>query len=211
MKKLDLRKELRHLYHPPVQEVSLVKVPRFNFLMVDGAGDPNTSKEFQDAIQALFALSYTVKFMVKKEKKIDFPVMALEGLWWSEDMSAFILEQKDRWKWTLMMMQPDVVTKTMIKKAVKTVQTKKEIPALGSVRFAPFAEGLSAQIMHIGPFSGEGPTIAKVHTFVREHGYELAGKHHEIYLSDLRRVRPEKMKTVIRQPIKKAGPSAARE
>jgi hypothetical protein len=206
MKKLDLRKELRHLYHPPAKDVTLVKIPTFNFLMIDGAGDPNTSKGFQDAIQALFTLSYTLKFMVKKEKKIEYPVMALEGLWWSEDMSAFSLQQKDRWKWTVMMMQPKVVTKSMVKKAVKTVQAKKEIPAIDGVRFASFAEGLSAQIMHIGPFSTEGPTIEKVHTFARERGCELSGKHHEIYLSDVRRVRPEKMKTVIRQPVRKVNP-----
>lgn len=206
MKKLDLRKELRHLYHPPAKDVTLVKIPTFNFLMIDGAGDPNTSKGFQDAIQALFTLSYTLKFMVKKEKKIEYPVMALEGLWWSEDMSAFSLQQKDRWKWTVMMMQPKIVTKSMVKKAVKTVQAKKEIPTIDGVRFASFAEGLSAQIMHIGPFSTEGPTIEKVHTFARERGYELSGKHHEIYLSDVRRVRPEKMKTVIRQPVRKVNP-----
>jgi hypothetical protein len=201
MKKLDLRKELRHLYNPSAKDVTLVKIPTFKFLMIDGAGDPNTSKEFQDAIQALFTLSYTLKFMVKKEKKIEYPVMALEGLWWSDDMSAFSLQQKDRWKWTVMMMQPKVVTKSMVKKAVKTVQVKKEIPAIGSVRFASFAEGLSAQIMHIGPFSAEGPTIEKVHAFVRERGYELSGKHHEIYLSDPRRVPPERLKTILRQPV----------
>jgi len=206
MKKLDLRKELRHLYSPSAKEVALVKVPKFNFLMIDGAGDPNTSKAFRDALQALFTLSYTLKFMVKKEKKIDYPVMALEGLWWSDDMSAFELGRKDRWKWTVMMMQPGPVTKAMVRKAVKAVQAKKQLPALASVRFEPYAEGPSVQIMHIGPFSAEGPTIAKAHAFAREHGYELSGKHHEIYLSDMRRVRPEKLKTVIRQPVRKASP-----
>lgn len=211
MKKLDLRKELRHLYNPPANDVVLVKIPTFNFLMIDGAGDPNTSKEFQNAIQALFTLSYTLKFMVKKEKKIDYPVMALEGLWWSEDMNAFILSQKDRWKWTVMMMQPKIVTKSMVKKAVKAVQAKKEVPAVAGVRYESFAEGFVAQSMHIGPFSAEGPTIRKVHTFAKERGYELSGKHHEIYLSDMRRVGPEKMKTVIRQPVRKVNPREARD
>jgi hypothetical protein len=173
-----------------------------NFLMIDGEGDPNTSKSFGDAIETLFPLSYTLKFMTKKgPQAIDYGVMPLEGLWWADDMSAFSDGKKDDWKWTLMIMQPEFITQAMVEEAMKEVGRKKKPVSLHLARFETFREGKAAQIMHIGPFSEEGPTIEKVHQFIEENGARRSGKHHEIYLSDIRRAAPEKWKTVVRQPI----------
>ncbi|SNB46735.1 GyrI-like domain-containing protein [Geobacter sp. DSM 9736] len=202
MEKIDYKKQLKHLYSPSAQKVEIVDVPQMNFLMVDGEGDPNTSKAFSDAIEALFSLSYTLKFMIKKgPKSIDYGVMPLQGLWWSDDMSAFTTGNKDAWKWTLMIMQPDLIAPATVQEATKEVERKKKLVSLSLVRFEPFREGKAAQIMHIGPFSEEGPTIEKVHAFIEENGSRRTGKHHEIYLSDIRRAAPEKWKTVVRQPM----------
>lgn len=202
MTKTDFKKELKHLYNPSAKEVVIVDVPKVNFLMIDGAGDPNTAQEFRDAIEALYAVSYALKFMIKREKQIDYIVMPLEGLWWVDDMTQFSMENKDIWKWTQMIMQPEFVTKDLVEKALEQAEKKKNPPALSKIRFESLHEGLSAQIMHIGPYSAEGPTIEKLHNFIRENGYEPRGKHHEIYLSDPRKSAPEKMRTVIRQPMK---------
>ncbi len=204
MKKIDLKKELKHLYNPP-KEIALVDVSEMNFLMIDGAGDPNTSQDYKDAIEALYAVSYTLKFMVKKEKAVDYVVMPLEGLWWTEPMSQFTMENKDMWQWTAMIMQPEYVTEELFNRAVEQVQIKKNLPSLSKIKFKSLYEGLSTQLMYIGPYSAEGPTIEKLHNFIEENGYELRGKHHEIYLSDPRRSAPEKLKTVIRQPVMSAG------
>jgi len=201
MRKIDLKKELKQLYNPPEKEAVIVDVPKMNFLMVDGQGDPNTAQEYKDAIEALYAVSYTLKFMIKKGKEVDYVVMPLEGLWWTEDMTEFTMENKDAWKWTSMIMQPPYVTQELVQKALKQVEQKRNLPALSKMRFESFHEGLVVQIMHIGPYSAEGPTIERLHNFIREKGYGLRGKHHEIYLSDPRRSKPGKLKTVIRQPI----------
>ena len=203
MKKIDYKKELKHLYKPSAKKVEFVDVPEMNFLMIDGKGNPNTSKEFSNAVEALFSLSYTIKFMIKKgEKQIDYGVLPLEGLWWADDMNKFSTENKDEWKWTVMIMQPEFITESIVKEAIQKVKVKKDLPALENIRFESFNEGKVAQTLHIGPFSEEGPTIEKVHNFIKENGYKLSGKHHEIYLSDIRKAAPEKWKTVIRQPIK---------
>lgn len=201
MRKIDLKKELKQLYNPPEKEAVIVDVPKMSFLMVDGQGDPNTAQEYKDAIEALYAVSYTLKFMIKKGKEVDYVVMPLEGLWWTEDMTEFTMENKDAWKWTSMIMQPPYVTQELVQKALKQVEEKRNLPALSKMRFESFHEGLSLQIMHIGPYSAEGPTIERLHNFIREKGYGLRGKHHEIYLSDPRRSKPGKLNTVIRQPI----------
>jgi hypothetical protein len=202
MEKIDYKKQLRHLYEASAKEVALVDVPKMNFLMVDGEGDPNTSKSFSDAIEALFSLSYTLKFMVKKgETGVDYGVMPLEALWWADDMSVFGTGNKDAWKWTVMVMQPEFITPAMVEEATKEVHRKKQPAALYLVRFEAFTEGKAAQIMHIGPFADEGPTIEKVHVFIENTGSKRVGKHHEIYLSDLRRAAPEKWKTIVRQPM----------
>ena len=203
LKKIDLKKDLKDLYQPSAKEVELVRVPKFNYLMIDGEGDPNNSQSFQEATQALYTLAYTLKFMIKKEKSVDYPVMSLDGLWWVEDMSQFSMENRAAWKWTLMILQPAVVTKTLFSKALKQAREKKGLAALAKIRLEPYTEGLSVQIMHIGTYAEEAPTIQKLQAAARERGCELRMKHHEIYLGDPRKTKPEKLKTVIRQPIQK--------
>jgi hypothetical protein len=202
MQKIDYKKELKPLYNSPTGKVVEVVVPQLQFLMVDGEGDPNTAPAYAEAVEALYTLSYTLKFMVKKgAAAIDYGVMPLEGLWWADDMSAFTVERKGDWKWTMMIMQPDLVTAEMVEQATVEAQKKKSLAALPLVRFETFEEGLCAQIMHLGPFSEEGPTIEKLHHYIESSGHALSGKHHEIYLSDIRKADPAKWKTIIRQPM----------
>jgi hypothetical protein len=202
MEKLDLKRELKHLYQPSSRDVSFVDVPVMDFLMLDGQGDPNTSQAYADAVEALFAVSYAIKFAVKKGSlAIDYGVMPLEGVWWADDMSAFATGERSGWQWTMMIMQPHFVTSGMVDAAVALVRKRKDPAALAKLRFETFAEGAAAQIMHVGPFSDEGPVIERVHAFIAQAGREPAGKHHEIYLTDIRKADPAKWKTVIRQPI----------
>lgn len=202
MTKIDYKKELQSLFKPSTKRVEIVEVPQMNFLMIDGQGDPNTSAEYQEAVEAVYSTAYALKFMVKKgDLAIDYGVLPLEGLWWMDDMSQFSVEKKDDWKWTMMIMQPDVVTPRLFYEAFDQVKKKKDSGSLQKIRFESFSEGKAAQIMHIGPFTEEGPTIEKVHAFIEEKGCERRGKHHEIYLSDIRKAAPEKWKTIIRQPM----------
>lgn len=202
MKKIDYKKDLKHLYNASPKQAETVSVPPMNYLMIDGKGDPNTTQAFHEAVEALFGVSYTLKFMIKKGgQEIDYGVLPLEGLWWADDMSNFSAGNKDEWKWTMMIMQPEFISAELAAVAIEQVKKKKPSDALSKIRFEPFAEGRAAQIMHIGPFSDEGPTIAKLHEYIRGMNCELAGKHHEIYLSDVRKAAPEKWKTIIRQPI----------
>ncbi len=201
MKKLDLKKDLKHLYQPSAKAVAVVDVPAMNFLMTNGAGDPNQSKAYADAVEALFAVSYTIKFMVKKSPlAVDYGVMPLEGLWWADDMASFTASDKSRWKWTMMIMQPEMVSSELVSAAINDVVKKKGLVAASKIRFETYVEGTCAQILHIGPFTAEGPTIEKVHAYIDAHG-KRRGKHHEIYLSDIRKADPAKWKTVIRQPM----------
>lgn len=201
MNKLDLKRDLAHLYRPSAREVVAVQVPSMNFLMVDGLGDPNTTPAYAEAVEALFSLSYALKFAVKKGPlAIDYSVMPLEGLWWADDMSSFTTGDRSAWHWTMMIMQPDFITLEMVEETAAVVQDKKASVALSRLRFAAFEEGAAAQILHLGPFSDEGPTIQRVHDFVEASGRRLTGKHHEIYLSDIRKAHPSKWKTIIRQP-----------
>lgn len=205
---IDLKKENKELYNPSAKEVSIVDVPEMSFLMIDGEGDPNISQEYQDSIEALFSVSYKVKFISKKENSQDYVVMPLEGLWWVENPKEFTFQDKSGWKWTAMIRQPDFITKDVIKEAVQEVEKKKKLPALSRIKFQRLHEGLSAQIMNIGPYSQEGPTVKKLHNFIEEKGYEFNGslpdeKHHEIYISNILRTKPEKLKTIIRQPMKR--------
>jgi hypothetical protein len=199
--KVDLKKELKSFYNPSAKEVSVVDVPAMIFLVVDGEGAP-TTLQYSQAVEALFSVSYTLKFMVKKSKGVDYGVMPLEGLWWVEDMTKFSADRKDEWKWTAMIMQPGVVTTEDVKSALDQVKKKKNPRALPKVRFENFTEGPSAQIMYIGPFSAEGPTIAKIHSYIQNSGHSLSGKHHEIYLNNPETTVPEKLKTILRQPMK---------
>jgi hypothetical protein len=173
-----------------------------NFLMIDGEGDPNTAPKYREAVEALFNVSYTVKFRIKKASGVDFAVMPLEGLWWVDDMSKFCAERKGEWKWTAMIMQPKPVTEDEIGLAVAQVKKKKNLAGLSKIRFESFHEGAAAQIMYVGPFADEGPVIAKMHTKILDSGHTLSGKHHEIYLNDPSKTAPEKLKTILRQPMK---------
>ncbi len=203
MEKVDLKKELKQLYNPSSKEVSVVNVPEMNFLLVDGEGAPS-SPQYRDAIEALYAVAYTLKFMIKKGKGVDYAVMPLEGLWWMDDMTKFSADEqgKSKWKWTAMIMQPKYVTAEDFKAAVEQVKKKKNPSALGKVRFEGFKEGQAAQIMYIGPFKDETPTIQKIHAYIQSSGRQLSGKHHEIYLNDPSKTAPEKLKTILRQPMK---------
>lgn len=200
--KRDLKKELSPLYSPSAKVVQRVEVPTMRFLKVDGMGDPNTSAEYGEAVEALFALSYALKFRVKKAPlEIDYGVMPLEGLWWAEDMSSFTTGNRGDWQWTMMIMQPDFVEGDLIEEVRLKVIEKKGLPGLHRIRLESFTEGPAAQIMHVGPFTTEGPTIEKVHRYIEDSGRRLSGKHHEIYLSDIRKADPARWKTVIRQPM----------
>jgi hypothetical protein len=205
MPKLDLKKEYREFYNASAKSCSVVDVPEMQFLMVDGSGDPNTSQAYQDAVGALYAMAYTLKFLSKQTEKLDYVVMPLEGLWWTDDMAGFSAEDKSAWKWTAMIMQPDHITSAQVEASREEVRNKKNPPALDRLRFESLREGLSVQIMHIGPYADEGPTIARLHQFAADSGYSLRGKHHEIYLSDPRRAAPERLRTVIRQPVAAAS------
>ena len=204
MQKLDLKKTLKP-YYDAKPAPTFVEVPAMNFLMVDGAGNPNTSADYAEVLQALYSVAYTLKFKVKKEMAIDYPVMALEGLWWGEDMNLFSAEKKDDWLWTMMISTPDVITLELVETAKTEAGRKKPLAVLPRLRFESFTEGLSAQLMHIGPYSAETENIRRLHDFIHANGYAFDGKtqkHHEIYLSDPRRSKPEKMKTIIRQPVR---------
>jgi hypothetical protein len=198
---LDLKKDLKYLYSPSAQSFTVVDVPPMKFLMIDGKGNPSTAQEYKDSVEALYSTAYNLKFAVRKDQEIDYPVMALEGLWWADDMRAFSAGRKDEWHWTMMIMQPDLVTIDLVAATIEQMQAKKKLPALSRLRFECFHEGLSAQIMHIGPYEAEAPTIARMHEFVAVNGYERRGKHHEIYLGDPRRTAPNNLKTVLRQPM----------
>ncbi len=201
MDKIDLKKELKNLYNPSSKEVSFVEVPDMNFLMVDGEGSP-ASPQYTASVEALYPVAYALKCIVKKAHGIDYGVMPLEGLWWMDNMTQFSVERKDEWKWTSMIMQPKYVTQDDFKAAVEQVHKKKVPSALDRVRFECYHEGKAAQVMHIGPFSTEGPNVQRLHDAIKASGHQLSGKHHEIYLGDPRKTAPERLKTVLRQPMK---------
>jgi hypothetical protein len=200
--KIDLKKQFKFLYNPSAREVSIVDVPKMKFLMVDGVGDPN-SETFHTGIQSLYNLAYTIKFGLKKQRRIDFPVMALEGLWsMGTSMDEFDPNARDKWEWTLMIMQPEVVTRETVKTAVEEIKRKGK--PLTPFRLEELREGLSAQIMHVGPYSAEAATIRTIREFMERNGYSQNGRHHEIYLGDPRRAAPSKLRTILRWPVKLA-------
>ena len=213
MKTIDLKKELKYLYQPSAKKVEIVKVPSLQFAMIDGTiekgKEPGNSPAFQEATQALYSVSYTLKFMLKKRKTnaVDYPVMALEGLWWVED-GVFDISVKDNWFYTLMILQPDVITKDVFAEGLSEVKKKKgESPAISKLQLANFEEGLCVQAMHIGPYATEPATVERMRAFALENGYRdnvgPNGKHHEIYLGDPRKADPAKLKTVLRHPLEK--------
>ena len=203
MEKVDFKKTLKHLYTPK-KKFEVVEVPKMQFIMADGHGDPNTAQEYAEVVEALYAVAYKMKFISKKTLEKDYVVPPLEGLWWAEDMDTFTTRDKSAWDWRMMIMTPNWITLEIFADAVEEVRKKKNPAALDKVRLENYAEGLSVQIMHIGSYDDEGPTITALHKeFMPESGLAENGKHHEIYLSDPRRIAPEKLKTVLRQPVKK--------
>lgn len=210
MERLDLRKKYRQFYQPSARKVEVVDVPGLKFILLDGAIEPGetpgTSPAFQQAMMALYGVAYTLKFMSKlrKENPIDYTVMALEGLWWVED-GEFEITRPDSWRWTAMMLQPEHITPDMFEQARVQAGKKHPNPALKLLRLETFQEGLSLQILHIGPYAAEPATLEKMEEFARLNGYAFQGKHHEIYLGDPRRSDPARLKTVLRHPVQKAG------
>ena len=213
MDKLDLKKDLKYLYAPSAKKIEMVDVPSMNFLMINGAIEPDqtpgTSPLFAENMQAIYGAAYTLKFTLKlrKENPLDYPVMALEGLWWIED-GTFDLQKPCNWKYTVMLMQPDQVTTAIFADTLAQLRKKKgDQPAFARLRLERFQEGLSVQAMHIGPYATEPETVAKMQVFMEANGCKdlvgLGGKHHEIYLGDPRRADPAKLKTVLRHPIKR--------
>ncbi len=205
-KAVDFKKEYKDLYMPKDKPV-LVTVPAMRFIMVDGSGDPN-GQEYQEAVELLYTMCYTIKMSSKKGMQpqgyFDYVVPPLEGLWWisSDDFS---LEQRDNWQWTSMIRQPDFVTEETFKWAGQESMKKRPGLQIEKARFETFAEGLCVQIMHTGPFKTEPETMKKIDAFIAENNLKdlvgKGGKHHEIYLSDPRKVKPETMKTVLRHPV----------
>ncbi len=211
METLDLKKDLKYLYSPSTRKVEVVDVPAFNFVMVDGAIEPGegpgTSPGFQENLQALYGIAYTTKFMVKQRKSnpVDFPVMALEGLWWVED-GLFDIKVKDNWFYTVMILLPDLVTKEVFAEGLALLCKKKgDQPAFARLRLEQFQEGLCVQTMHLGPYGEEPATVSRMETFARENGFSFCNKHHEIYLGNPLRADPEKLKTILRHPVIRAG------
>ena len=213
MQKLDLKKDLKYLYAPSAKKIEVVEVPGMNFLMIDGAIEPGqapgTSPLFAEAMQALYAAAYTLRFSIKlrKENPVEYPVMALEGLWWVED-GTFDIRQPGNWKYTVMIMQPDLVTREDFSGALKQMRKKKgDQPAFARLRLERFAEGLAVQTIHIGPYASEPATVDRMTAFMQANGCEdlvgLGGKHHEIYMGDPRRADPAKLKTVLRHPVRR--------
>jgi len=199
--RLDLRKQLKQFYTAAAAP-AVVDLPPMSYLMVDGQGDPNTSADYAAAIGALYGVSFTLKFTFKRgPERVDYKVMPLEGLWWADDMASFVRGDRAKWHWTAMIMQPDFVTRTHVDAAIAAAGLKRPNEMLGKLRLERFAEGRAAQLLHTGPYSAEAPNIERLHAFIAEQGGKLSGRHHEIYLSDPRRVAPERLKTIIRQPF----------
>jgi hypothetical protein len=202
MPTIDYKKELKQLYAPSAKEPVQAEVPPLHFLMIEGQGDPNTVPEYVVAVETLYALAYALKFKVKRGASgVDFAVMPLEGLWWGAEIDWHDTGQRSSWQWTMMIMQPEHVTAELFEQALAETRQKKPALALDRVRFECYDEGLAAQILHIGPYATEGPTVARLHAFIEQQGRAPRGKHHEIYLGDPRKSAPEKLRTVIRQPF----------
>lgn len=204
MSKLDLKKELKEFYKASAKKPNIIDVPEGKFVTITGRGAPGGAA-YQAALNALYTAAYTLKFKCKAEGK-DFTVMTLEGLWWWDDPSITDVSKAppmEEWNWKSIIRMPDFVTEEMIKAVSEEVREKKGIEEVNKIKLETFHEGLSAQILHIGPYSEEGPTVKRLHDFIKENGYKMRGLHHEVYMSDPRRVPPERWKTIIRQPVEK--------
>jgi len=201
MEKVDLKKQFKTFYNPPVGKMVEVTLPPLPYLMIDGIGSP-ASAAFADAMSALYSLAYTLKFSLKKTREMDFTVMGAEGLWWAEDMADYMTMNKDKWLWRLILLLPGFVSAEDVDTARMDVLSKKGLPAADRVRLETYEEGLCVQTMYIGAYADEAPTIQAMHRYIAEHGYILHGLHHEIYLRDPRRTPSERLKTILRQPMR---------
>ena len=201
--KIDFKKDL-DAYRATAREFRIVEVPPLHYLMIDGHGDPNTSAMFTLAVEALYPVAYTLKFASKKELGRDYVVMPLEGLWWAEDMATFTtVRDKSRWDWTLMIMVPGWLDQDLFSVAVAKTGAKGNPDRLDEVRLEPLSEGRCVQTLHIGSYDQEAELLALMHQdFIPTHGLRMVGKHHEIYLSDRRRTAPDKLRTILRQPVR---------
>lgn len=203
MQKIDFKKDFKQLYKAPEKDVVFVEVPPIRYLMVDGQGDPNTVPEFQTAVETLYGTAYTIKFSLKKAAiGPEYTVPPLEGLWWCEGMEGFDKERKDLWCWTLMIPQPAHISEEILTSALSEMAAKGKAVSPGRIRLETLEEGLCVQTMHVGPYTDEEPTLEAMHRLAAEKGYSLRGRHHEVYLSDPRRTSPEKLKTILRHPVK---------
>lgn len=204
MKKIDFKKELNEFYSAGSAPKEVV-VPEMNFLMIDGSGDPNNAEIFKISVESLYALAYRIKFRIKKSSMdIDYGVMPLEGLWWTEQMEEFSIKDKSNWKWTLMIFQPDFVVRSLVDECREEILKKKKLDSVSLIRFEKYTEGRSVQLLHSGPYSEEEENVRKIHEYIHSAGGSFGcftGKHHEIYLSDARKTHPAKLKTIIRQPF----------
>lgn len=201
MAAIDLKKTYQAGYRARVGKPALVEVPARPYLMIDGTGDPNTSEGYREAVAALYAFAYGVRAVIKEEMGDAYTVMPLEGLWWSDDMRTFSVDDKGSWKWTMMICQPGPATSEMVEKVILRVMGDKGLAAGEQARFERYGDGLAAQVMHVGPYADEAPTIRLLHDFIESEGLMFTGRHHEIYLGDPRRTDPARLKTIIRQPV----------
>ena len=199
MTDVDLKKVYR-VHYTAKKTPAIVHVPARPFLMIDGRGDPNTAIDYADAVQALYPIAYGFRAVVKAATGDSYTVMPLEGLWWVPDMADFDPANKSNWWWTVMICLPDNITTEMASEVIPTVTEKKALVAGPKVRVEWFAEGCAAQILHIGPYADEAPTMQTLHRFIEDEGRHRTGKHHEIYLSDPRKADPATMRTILRQP-----------
>lgn len=205
--KIDFKKTLDS-YRARQNEFRIVDVPEMQYLMIDGHGDPNTSPAFGAAIETLYPVAYKLKFSSKRDLGRDYVVPPLEGLWWADDMDSFtVARDKSRWDWTLMLMVPDWIGEAMFSAALDEVRDRAAPARLDDVRLESLVEGLCVQTLHVGSFDDEAPVLARMHDeFIPGRGLRMTGKHHEIYLSDFRKVAPDKRRTILRQPVD-AAPS----
>lgn len=200
MTKYDVKKAFKNLYAPTNRQWAVVDVPAMSYLMIDGHGDPNVAEEYTAAVQTLYSVSYKAKFLSKADGK-DFVVAPLEGLWWADDPTAFTARAKSQWNWTMMIAQPDFVDAMLIDDAMAAA--KNPLPAKEKLRFESLVEGRCAQVLHVGSYDDETAILHELHhEWMPAHGMRFNGHHHEIYLSDPRRVPPEKLRTILRQPVR---------
>ena len=204
MDKFDLKKTLPEYFKASAGKFSVLTLPKINYLMVDGKGDPNTDPSYVKAIEVLYGTSFTLKFMSKNELGQDYVVPPLEGLWWAQDMKSFETREKSKWSWTMMIMVPNHVSKAFVAKSIKIFHEKKPEADVTRLRFDSLTEGLSLQTLHIGSYDAEGPLLSSLHNvYMPQNNFAFNGLHHEIYLGDPRKTSPEKLKTILRQPVKR--------